>query len=139
MAKMNENPLSKFFQKPEDLEKETLERLARLMEPFVKHIDSTNGAIRFNPAFNDKLNSKQKVLVFLLARLALATHNPEFSAGLLPKEIEVEADLPGGTVRPKLTELMDDRIIARDSDGKYLVKSIERAEEVLEDVISKSQ
>jgi len=134
---MSTDPLDAVFATTEELEGEIRERLAKMIVPFVK-IDPEKGVVSFNSA-GQKLATKQKVLVFLLSRLALSNRNPEFPSTSTPKQIEAETELPGGTVRPKLTELIRERIVFQDDQGRYLVRpsSIHKSWAVLESALSK--
>ena len=118
---MSEDPLDAVFDTPEELEGVNREKLANMIKPFAI-IDPENGTFHAKSSWN-KLTAKRKVLVFLLARLALSIRNPEFSKIVSPKEIEEGTELPGGTVRPKLKELVTDRIAYRDSGGVYYIRS----------------
>ena len=118
---MTEDPLNVIFDAPEELEGVKREKLAKMIAPFAA-IDPENGTFFIKMAWSN-LSSKQKVLVYLLARLALSTKNPEFSKSVTHKDVESETDLPGGTVRPKVSELVKDRVVQRDKSGSYFVRS----------------
>ena len=79
--------------------------------------------------------------MFLLARLALSTRNPEFPKAVTSKEIEEATELPGGTIRPKLAELLKDRTAYRNQDSGYYIRStsmsINNAWALMEDVLPK--
>lgn len=71
------------------------------------------------------------------ARLALAVHfDMAESAAVSPKETEEALGLPGGTVRPRLQELVASRIVIK-TGGKYAVDSttLHRAANELESVL----
>ncbi len=137
---MNKDPLDVVFGELEELEGPAREKLARLIVPFVK-IHAESGKIGFNQDASARLGPKQKILVFLLARLALSTRNPAHPAALPPKQIESETDMPGGTVRPKLADLVKERIVFKDESGKYSVRpsSISRAEVMLLDFLPRGE
>jgi len=118
---MNEDPLDAVFDAPEEIDGANRERLAKMITPFAV-IDPENGTF-FTKTPWGKLTSKQKVLVFLLARLALSTRNPEFSKAVNPKDVEDATELPGGTVRPKLGELVKDRIAYCEKESGYYIRS----------------
>ena len=134
---MTEDPLDAVFDQKEELEGLLRERLAKMIIPFAV-VDPENGIFYPKRAWNE-LNSKRKVLVFLLARLALSTRNPEFSKTVMAKDVEDATELPGGTVRPKLSELLKDRVAFRESDGGYYVRSttmsLNNAWAIMEDVL----
>lgn len=116
---MSDDPLDAIFDTPEKLEGELREKLANMLIPFAK-IDNTNGTFHSQKDWT-KLNAKQKILIFLLARLALATINPKFQNGVAPKDIERETGLPGGTIRPKIMELVEERLVHKTKESLYLV------------------
>lgn len=134
---MTEDPLDVIFDTPEELEGVIRDRVAKMIKPFAM-IDPENGTFYTKAAWNE-LTSKRKVLVFLLARLALSTRNPGFSKVVTAKEVEDSTELPGGTVRPKLVELVKDRIAFRDKDSGYNIRStsmsINNAWALMEDVL----
>jgi len=131
------DPLDAIFVTTEELEGELREKLAKMILPFVR-INPEKGTISFNLT-GQKLATKQKVLIYLLSRLALSTRNPEFQATVLPKNIESETELPGGTVRPKLTELIREKVVFQDDQGRYSVRSssIHKSWAILESAIPK--
>lgn len=134
-----DDPLDAVFAEPEKLEGENRAKLAKLIVRFVA-IEPESGEISYKPD-TDKLTAKQLVLVFLLSRLALSTRNPAFPAALAPKEIELKTGLPGGTLRPKLTELTKERCVYYDTDGKYSVRVVDlgRARLVLSDALLENE
>ena len=100
---MSQDPLDQLFVKPEEIQGELRALLAKMVAPFAA-IDPENGVIHFKLAADD-LNAKQKVLVYLLSRLALASRpNAVYPASVSPREVEIATGLPGGTVRPKLAQ-----------------------------------
>lgn len=117
---MSQDPLDAFFDAPEKLEGEMRERLASMIIPFAA-ADTTDGTIHLKTAWFD-LDTRRKVLVILLARLALSTKNSEYHGAISSKEIEGITGLPGGTVRPKLSALVKDRVAIRDNDSNYSVR-----------------
>ncbi|MCL5428742.1 MAG: hypothetical protein M1347_02910 [Chloroflexi bacterium] len=117
---MSQDPLDAFFDTPEKLEGEMRERLAQMIVPFAA-ADPVSGDIHPKRGWN-ALDTKKKVLVILLAKLALSAKDAQFSASISSKEIEQITGLPGGTVRPKLSELVKDRIAFRDHSSNYSVR-----------------
>jgi hypothetical protein len=133
---MDEDPLAQLIVRPEQVEGEKRALLVKLVLPFAG-IDPENNQIHFKATF-DELNARQKVLVYLLARLALsALPNSKTLAAVSPKELEAQIKLPGGTIRPKLTQLAKEKIIIQ-SGGGYSASSstLHRAQKELEAVIS---
>jgi hypothetical protein len=132
---MPKDPLDQLFVKPEDIKGEQRTLLAKMVSPFAT-IDAENGVVHFRLATDD-LNAKQKVLIYLLARLALASRpNAVYPAAVSPREVEIATGLPGGTVRPKLMQLYDEHIAVKSGDG-YSVSTttLQRAYKELESVI----
>ncbi len=118
---MADDPLEMIFVKPEQVEGEKRAQLAKMIFPFA-YIDAENGRIHFK-ATADELNAKQKVLVYLLCRLALSTRtDSKFPASVSPKEVEIDTGIPGGTIRPKLSQLVEEHKLIRRGDG-YMVST----------------
>jgi hypothetical protein len=114
------DPLSQIFVRTEQVVGEQRALLAQLILPFAG-VNPETGDVYFKST-EDLLNAKQKILVYLLCRLALVSQ-PEtsFSKYVSPKEIELATHLPGGTVRPNLSHLVsDDKVVIKSGDG-YLV------------------
>lgn len=132
---MTTDPLDAVFDTPERLEGERRARLAEMLVPFAV-IDPENGTFHPRNAWGS-LIAKQKILIFLLARLALSAKNPDFPNGVAPRDIEEQIEIPGGTIRPKLRELTKERIAYKSPDDLYLVRpstlSFNRAWALLED------
>jgi len=118
---MTDDPLDNIFKKPEDIDINRKTILANILNPYAR-IDVENGT--FLPTILwENLGSKDKILVFLVARLALSTRNKLFTSCASPKEIENMTEIPGGTVRPKLKALYEDKLISKNDIGGYFVKS----------------
>lgn len=113
---MNEDPLDQVFVKTEEVAGAQRALLAQIILRYASIISDT-GEVHFKPTFDD-LGAKQKILLYLLCRLAIATRpNTTFTVAVTPTELEKITMLPGGTVRPKLTELVRDRIVVKSGDG----------------------
>ena len=129
------DPLDAVFVSAEQVQGEQRALLARLLVPFAQ-IDPENGKVYFTKKV-DELSAKRKIIVFLLARLALANRKDSiFPSAATLKEIEDGTGLPGGTVRPRLMELVRERL-AMKSGSSYFVQTngLNRIEEELRDVI----
>ena len=138
---MNSDPLDKIFDSVEELDNEKKEILVDILSPIIV-VDPEKGIIHTKKAWNN-INAKQKILAYLLAKLALSTRNQKFVNSATPNEIETKTELPGGTVRPKLRELIHDRIAFQNEDGSYSIRptsmSINNARALFEDVIEKNK
>jgi hypothetical protein len=136
---MGENdPLDALFVKPGQVEGEQRALLASLVLPFAS-IEAESGVVHYNER-GEALNARLKVLVFLLARLALANKaSAGFAPSASPKEIEEGCTLPGGTVRPALKQLAQSRLAIK-SSGKYMILpgNLRRAQKELEPEIAGS-
>ena len=138
MIDTEKDPLDELITKASEVEGEYRLLLANILKPHVR-MDLDTGKIYFIQR-PPKLNTKQHVLVYLLAKLALAQKNPDFEPIVTPKEIEENTGIPGGTVRPKLGELLKERIISRGEAGYFVeVMSLYRAKSLLEDTLSESK
>jgi hypothetical protein len=135
MARQNEDPLDELVMKSEEVEGEYRKLLADLLRPHVR-IDPDTGKVYFVP-HPPKLNTKQHVLVYLLAKLALAQKNDNLEPVASAKDVEDATGLPGGTVRPKLTELFRERVISRSEAGYFVeAANLHKARSILEDTLS---
>jgi len=105
--------------------------LAELLLPYIR-IDPDSGRVRFTED-GHQLTVKKKVVVYLLARKAFAVRNSKASEVASPKEISTGIGAKGGTVRPKIKELLEERLI-EESDAGYAVPthSLQRAKQYLE-------
>ena len=112
------DPLSQIFVRTEEVVGEQRALLAQLILPFAG-VNPETGEVYFKPTSADLLNAKQKILVYLLCRLALSTlPNTSFSPYVSPKEIELATRQPGGTIRPKLSQLVsDDKVVIKSGEG----------------------
>ena len=96
------------------------ELLAETIFPYAR-IDSETLEVGFTEE-GEQLVARDKLLVFLLVRKALFLRNmvPKEAAG--PSEIEKATGIPGGTVRPQLRKLVDDKLIRTEAnEGGYFV------------------
>jgi hypothetical protein len=136
MPNLSVDPLDQLVMKTEEVEGEARKLLADLLVPHVR-MDPDTGKIFFVP-YPPKLNTKQHVLVYLLAKLAMAQKNENFDAVATAKNVEDATGLPGGTVRPKLTELFKERTIAKSEAGYFVeVSSLSKARSILEETLKK--
>lgn len=128
---MTNDPLDQLFVKAEQVEGEQRALLAQLILPYAS-INADTGDVHFKTTFDD-LSTKQKLLLYLLCRLALSTRpNTTFTTSVSPIEVEKATNLPGGTIRPKLSELVKDRIAVKNGDGYYVpAMNLHRAKKLL--------
>jgi DNA-binding IclR family transcriptional regulator len=85
-----------------------------------------------------RLSPDAKILVFLLARKAMVALPDVALAieGAAPREIERDAGIKGGTLRPKLVRLRKEGLLAQDDEGRYYVPThaVLRAKTLVEEV-----
>lgn len=113
---MQDDPLDQIFVKTEQVEGEQRALLAQLIFPYAS-INPDTGDVHLK-ATSDDLNAKQKILIYLLCRLALSTRsNTTFSTTVSPIEIEKATLLPGGTVRPGLMDLVKKKVVNKSGEG----------------------
>lgn len=113
------DPLEQLYVKTEQVEGEQRALLAQLIFPYAS-INPDTGEVHFK-ATADDLNAKQRILIYLLCRLALSTRpNTAFTATVSPIEIEKVTFLPGGTVRPNLMDLVKRKVVAKSGSGYYV-------------------
>lgn len=126
-----QDPLDQIFVRPEEVAGEQRALLAKLIFPYAV-VNPESGEVHYKST-SDDLTAKQKILIFLLCKLALSTRsNTTFTATASPIEIEKATMLPGGTLRPKLQELVKAKVVVKSGEGYYIhASSLHRAEEML--------
>lgn len=110
------DPLDSLVVNGDDLDRQLL---ADLVAPFAAlHLLKGVMTIRYTQS-GDSLSAREKVLVFLLSKKALALKDPTGKATetASPTEIEKETGIAGGTLRPALRKLADDNLLVQDSKG----------------------
>lgn len=117
MSKDSTDPIEELIVSSETIEGEKRRILVDLLKPHVR-LDPDTGAIHFLKYPPDLL-PKHQVLVYLMAKLALAAYKPAYKASAKPKEISDATRLPGGTVRPALRRMLDERVIAQGEEGYF--------------------
>jgi hypothetical protein len=125
------DPFAKLIRPKAQFDEETKERLANILEHYV-WLDPENNSIIFKDGTR-KLNASQKILVFALARKVISLINNNDGGSFTPAEVETETQIPGGTVRPKLAELLKTKLIIRTANGYELAKNffISEIEQIL--------
>jgi hypothetical protein len=113
---MENDPLDQIYVKTEQVEGEQRALLAKLIFPYAS-VNPDTGDVHFKTTA-DELNAKQKILLYLLCRLALSTRpGTTFGAEVSPKEVERATMLPGGTVRPYLSDLVKSRAVVKSGEA----------------------
>ena len=113
------NQLEELFVSGKEVDQELV---AKILSPFLK-IDRDSCAIVPNAQWQE-INNDLKIILFLLARKAMKLRGLNIdNEGALPSEIEKETGMKGGSVRPKLKELFEQRVISKTDDGRYIVPS----------------
>lgn len=111
------NQLDELFVSGKEVDQEVV---ANILSPFLK-VDRDSCAIVPNEQWLE-LNNELKIVLFLVARKAMKFRGLAIdNEGALPSEIEKETGVKGGSVRPKLKELFEQRIINRTDDARYFV------------------
>ncbi len=125
------DPFAKLIRPKTQFDEETKKRLANILEPYV-WLDPENNSIIFKEDTRN-LNAIQKILVFALARKVASLINNSVTGNFTPTEVETETQIPGGTVRPKLGELLKMKILVRTDTGYELAQNffISEIEEIL--------
>lgn len=96
------------------------ELIAEILAPFLR-IDRDSCSIVPNERWLE-MNNELKIILFLLAKKAMKLRDlPIDNEGALPTEIEKETGVKGGSLRPKLKQLLEQRIISKADDGRYIV------------------
>jgi hypothetical protein len=104
------------------------ETLASALSPLLRL--SRSGDLFFEPGFSE-LKALQQVLTILLGLKAAEMLGIRESASATPGEVVELSGMAAGTVRPKLSELVRQRLILRRKDGGYEVP-VSAANQVLD-------
>lgn len=96
------------------------ELLAAILLPYTR-IEKESGKITFTEEWS-KLNNKNKILIYLAARKALVTIKmlDKEEEAQAPNEIEAITGIKGGSLRPALMELLQEKLIAKNPNGYYV-------------------
>lgn len=100
----------------------TEELIEQIVSPFIRY-DLENSQIFFLPESNI-LSARARILIFLTATKGWEFLDPEKNTAIAPREIENATGISGGTVRPLLGELVNDRLIVRTGTGAYEVSAV---------------
>lgn len=94
--------------------------VAGILSPFLK-IDLDSCSIVPSEYWLE-LHNELKVILFLVARKAMKVRGLSVDKeGALPSEIEEQTGMKGGSVRPNLKNLFEQRIIKKTDDSRYFV------------------
>jgi hypothetical protein len=83
-------------------------------------VDKKTGRVVLKPGFND-LDTKRKVLAFLLGAKVAHLLGLVDAEAVAPKELEKQTGMPHGTVAPKLSQLLEEKVVAKTPQGGYHV------------------
>lgn len=108
------DPLAKLIVKRDQLDRD---RILRSLEGRVA-IDGGTGAVVILDGF-DRLPTRERVVLFLLALKASALLGFEHSGAASPTQLARAAGMAEGTVRRLVSELRTERFIGRRPDGTY--------------------
>lgn len=116
---MEKDPLDDLF-----VDKAKLDRalLAKLIQPYIRLFgESGKAGVTTTPNWK-ALNVSQKIITYLLGRKALKLKGllSEEEERCSPSEIENATGMKGGSIRPNLSKLADERLLQQEN-GKYWV------------------
>lgn len=115
---MNKDPLSDLLLNAQEVDRSIL----ALALQDILGIDNKTGKVILKPGFN-KLNSRQKVVAYLLGKKVAKLLGKIENETIAPKDIPVDTGIPKGTVYPKLRELIEDRLVMQTKEGEYYIES----------------
>lgn len=111
------NQLDDLFVSGQEVDQELI---AKILAPFLR-IDKDSCTIVPTERWL-KLHNELKIILFLVARKAMKLRGlPIDNEGASPAEIEKETGLKGGSIRPILRGLFEDKTINRTEDARYFV------------------
>lgn len=131
MTMMPSDPLDILFQPTQRVELEQRAALAEFLARYVT-IDASTGNVFFNEAGN-RLTVKQKIFVFLAARLALHLRQPAQSAAVRIQDVAEQTDAARQYVSEMLRFLTGIGIVRHLSHNNYmlLVKAIPMLDKIM--------
>jgi hypothetical protein len=113
---MAEDPLSSLLADKTELDRSAL---SEILVPYVK-VDRASGSPILLPKFTELTNSG-KIIVFLLARKAAKNLGLGADAeGASPMEISKEAGIHYDSVKPTVSQLRKERILAKDGKSYFV-------------------
>lgn len=107
------NPLTRLVVDAVDVR----EQLASALTDYVVYDE--RGQLAFTASF-DRATARHRVLIAVMALIGQAHLGGREEGPVRPAEIQDVTGMPGGTVRPKLRELVDRRCLTS-SDGAYIL------------------
>lgn len=114
----SDSPLAKLFVDAQALDKELL---ANTLYPFAR-IYEDHGKLQVGfTKEGDALTVRERLLIFFLARKALHLEKGADEA-ITPKDLEAETGISGGTIRPILKQLKDERLVVQ-VEGGYIARN----------------
>jgi hypothetical protein len=113
---MESDPLSELLLDADEVDRA---RLAQALKGYVG-VDKKSGRVVLQPGFNE-LDTKRRVLTFLLGVKVSQLLGLAESETISPKDLEKQTGMPHGTVAPKLSQLVDDNLVAKTKTGGYHV------------------
>lgn len=115
---MDKDPLSELLLDSVQVDRT---RLARALKNLLG-IDQNTGVVIPKPAFG-KLGAREKLISFLLGIKASSLLEKGTPESVPAKDIPKQVGLPEGTVRPRLRELLNQRVISQTEAGEYYISS----------------
>jgi hypothetical protein len=101
----------------------TESQIEELIEPYIRYDVTTKRLVVLPPA--SELNNRQRVIAYLIALSGWPFVLPDDfpPIALTPAELSRALSIPGGTLRPILKQLKDERLI-QENDGRYSVSHV---------------
>jgi hypothetical protein len=101
----------------------TEEQIEELIEPFARYDPAARQIVLLPPA--TELGNRQRVIAYLIALLGWPFVLPDDppATGMTPAELEAALSISGGSLRPILKTLKDERLI-QVADGRYSVHHV---------------
>jgi hypothetical protein len=108
---MEKNPFEKIVRSKRELDYETQRELADLLEPYL-WLDPESNSVTFTKT-GANLTTQQKVYLYAVGKKIISLLNHASAPCFSPNDVQNETGLPGGTIRPKLTQLVQQRRLIR--------------------------
>jgi DNA-binding transcriptional ArsR family regulator len=93
--------------------------LARALAGIVG-VDKKSGRVVLQPGFSS-LDTRRRALAYVLGAKVSTLLGLREDETVTPKELQQATGMPPGTVRPKLSQLKEQRLVSKTGEGAYFI------------------
>lgn len=129
MDEKEKDPFDMLFD--DSLVEDQKQLIAETIFPYVRFTSRDVFEIMFTDDGED-LTVREKLLVFLLAWKVFVIREMTTDEEATPKEMEEKTGIPGGSIRPTLKKLVDEKVIQSNNTGYFIPNArIKRISQIL--------